>query len=126
MVKDTGFLTNNWEEFIIYMLDGVEKTSIQTTNLIRIIKTLMKNYKNQIKSNLPKIYSQDLLNNLFNHPYTKIEFLCEELNIDRRTAAKYLNQLVDMDMLIKQKIKKDNYYLNHGLFVLLSNVDSVF
>ncbi|NBT86064.1 MAG: hypothetical protein EBT45_06165 [Alphaproteobacteria bacterium] len=113
---------NTWEEFILYMLEGIEKTSNQTTYLIRNIKELMQSHKNKIKTDLPKIYSQDLLNNLFRHPYTKIEFLCEELNIERRTAGKYLDQLVNIGVLTKHKIKKDNFYLNHALFSLLSNI----
>jgi len=113
---------NTWEEFILYMLEGIEQTSNQTTHLIRNIKGLMQSHKNKIKTELPKIYSQDLLNNLFRHPYTKIEFLCEELDIERRTAGKYLDQLVNIGVLTKHKIKKDNFYLNHALFSLLSNI----
>ena len=113
---------NTWEEFILYMLEGIEQTSNQTTHLIRNIKELMQSHKNKIKTELPKIYSQDLLNNLFRHPYTKIEFLCEELDIERRTAGKYLDQLVGIGVLTKHKIKKDNFYLNHALFGLLSNI----
>jgi len=113
---------NTWEEFILYMLEGIEQTSNQTTHLIRNIKELMQSHKNKIKTELPKIYSQDLLNNLFGHPYTKIEFLCEELDIERRTAGKYLDQLVGIGVLTKHKIKKDNFYLNHALFGLLSNI----
>jgi Fic family protein len=113
---------NAWEEFILYMLDGIEQTSHQTTNLIRNIKQLMQSHKDKIRTELPKIYSQDLLNNLFRHPYTKIEFVMEELNVHRLTAVKYLNQLVSTGLLTKHKIKKDNFYLNHALFNLLLNV----
>ena len=70
---------------------------------------------------LPKIYSQDLLNNLFRHPYTKIDFLMKELKIHRNTASKYLEELVDVGLLTKYKIRKENYYLNKDLFDLLCN-----
>ena len=113
---------DTWEEFILYMLDGIEQTSRQTTHLIRNIKQLIQNYKNKIKTELPKIYSQDLLNNFFRYPYTKIDFLCEELGIQRKTASKYLNQLTSIGLLIKHKIKKDNFYLNHELFALFINM----
>ena len=115
---------NTWEEFILYMLNGIEQTSYQTTHLIRNIKNLMQDHKNKIRTELPKIYSQDLLNNLFRHPYTKIEFLSEELNVERRTAGKYLNQLSHIGLITKHKIKNDNFYLNHDLFNLLFNVGS--
>ncbi len=81
----------------------------------------MQKHKQTIKARLPKIYSHELINNLFTHPYTKIDFLTSELGIHRNTARKYLNQLVDIGLLSKHKLGKDNYYLNNDLFKLLSN-----
>lgn len=68
-------ITQNWEPWILFILEAIEQTSIQTTGIIRGIKKLMMDYKQKIRTNLPKIYSQDLINNLFKHPYTKIDFL---------------------------------------------------
>lgn len=110
-----------WEEWILFILEGVEQTSRQTTQLIHDIKELMLLQKTKIRDELPKIYSQDLLNNLFRHPYTKIDFLMDELHISRKTASKYLDELVDLGLLSKQKLWKDNYYLNQSLFNLLLN-----
>jgi adenine C2-methylase RlmN of 23S rRNA A2503 and tRNA A37 len=59
----------------------------------------MASYKQGIRRDLPKLYSQDLLNNLFRHPYTKIEFVEEELGVTRKTASQYLRQLVERDYL---------------------------
>ncbi len=85
----------------------------------------MLRHKQRIRTELPKIYSQDLINNLFQHPYTKIDFLVKELGITRKTAAKYLEELCRVDLLTKHKLGKDNYYLNNDLFNLLSNVSSL-
>lgn len=68
-----------------------------------------------------KIYSQDLLNNLFKHPYTKIDFICEDVGVTRPTATSYLNQLVALGLLSKMKMGRDNYSLNHELYNLLLN-----
>ncbi len=114
-VRDTGA----WEEWILFMLRGVEETSLETLQLIQGIKGLMQNYKHEIRSKLPKIYSQDLLNNLFRHPYTKIEFVQKELNVSRPTATTYLQQLVDHGFLKLIKIGRTNYYLNKPLLDLL-------
>ncbi len=81
----------------------------------------MMSYKQKIRSELTKIYSQDLLNNLFKHPYTKIDFICQDLQVTRPTAVSYLNQLVDAGILSKMKMGRDNYYLNIQLFDLLMN-----
>ena len=106
------------------MLDGVEITARQTTALIHAMTALMQNTKRQVRAELPKIYSQDLINNLFRHPYTKIEFVMDELGLGRKTAAKYLEGVVDLEILSKHKIGKENYYLNEALFQLLSSVSA--
>ena len=116
-VRNTG----EWEEWILYMLEGIEQTSKETIVLIAEIRKLMQEYKHGIRSKLKKIYSQDLLNNLFRHPYTKIEFLSEELNISRKTASNYLNELAEYGFLEKQKIWKTNYYVNVPLYNLFKH-----
>lgn len=113
-----------WTEWVLFMLTGVEETSYQTIELINEIKKLMMQYKHKIRSELPRIYSQDLINNLFKHPYTKIEFIMKELRVSRLTATKYLEKLVDIDLVVKQKIGRDNFYINVPLFALLSKGNS--
>ncbi len=106
------------------MLAGIEETSTLTVLLIQKIKLLMQTQKQQIRSEIPKIYSQDLLNNIFRHPYTKIDFVMADLRVSRKTAIRYLDELVRIGILNKQKIWKDNYYLNDDLIFLLSSVNS--
>jgi Fic family protein len=110
-----------WEEWILYMLIGIEQTSHQTTKLIHDIRDLMEKYKIKLREELPKIYSQDLINSLFRHPYTKIDFITVELQITRKTAAKYLEEIVQIGLLSKHKKFKENYFVNDGLFNLLLN-----
>jgi len=68
------------------------------------------------------IYSKELLDSLFKYPYTKIKFIEEDLGVHRQTVAKYLGQLVVLGLLTTHKVGKTNYYVNHRLFALLSNV----
>ncbi len=110
---------NNWEEWLLFMIKAVEQTSRETIDLIIRIRELMMNYKRTLRDNY-KFYNQDLLNNLFNHPYTKIEFIQRDLNVTRITAANYLNQLADDKLLTKKKLGTANYYINDPLFKLLS------
>lgn len=114
-VRETG----DWEPWLLYMLSGVSDTAKNTIQLITAIKQLMKDYKHRIREQLPKIYRQELLNNLFNHPYTKIEFVMSDLDVSRITATKYLDQLVEHQFLDKQKIGRANYYINAPLCDLL-------
>lgn len=114
-------ITQDWEPWILFMLEAVEQTSIQTTAIIRGIKKLMMEYKKEIREKLPKIYSQDLINNLFKHPYTKIDFIVEDLGITRQTASKYLDQLIELKLITLHKIGKENFYINVALYEFLQN-----
>lgn len=109
-------MSGQWQAWLLWMLQGIEHTAQQTTALIKEIKTLMQYTKEKMRSELPKIYSQDLINNLFKHPYTKIEFVAEDLQVHRNTAIRYLDELVRIGLLDKQKIGKDNYYFNISLY----------
>ncbi|HEY1605052.1 MAG TPA: Fic family protein [Allosphingosinicella sp.] len=113
-VRETG----DWESWILYMLQAVTSTSIDTLRLIGDIKELMRDYKNNLRTNHKKIYSQDLLNTLFRFPYTRIEFLQRELDISRQTAARYLDQLTAGGLLSKHRAGRSNYYINDPLAAL--------
>lgn len=101
------------------MIEAVEKIAYETITLVNKIKTEMMDMKNILRSNY-KFYSQELLNHLFKQPYTKIEFLREDLMISRVTAANYLNKLAEDGVLVKQKLGKTNYYMNPRLVNTLS------
>lgn len=83
---------------------------------------LMQKTKYDLRDRLPKLYSQDLLNNLFRYPYTKIEFIERELGVSRPTATKYLEQLTSAGLVRKQKMGRSNFYINEPLYALLSGV----
>lgn len=115
-VRETG----QWEEWLLYILKGVEETAIETLRLVEGIRLLMAQTKNRMRTEHPKIYSQDLLNNLFRHPYTRIDFVQTELGVSRPTATKYLDELATSGLLLKHKAGRNNYYINEplvGLFL---------
>ncbi len=111
---------DEWENWILYMLDAIIETSTDTIYVIGKIKNLLAEYKHKIRNDY-KFYSHDLINNLFMHPYTKIEFLEKEMGVSRITAAAYLNKLAVDGLLKKEKLGTANYYVNHKLFDILSN-----
>lgn len=113
---------NSWEEWILFMLDGISTTAKDTIRLVNNIRGLMEVFKTAFKDKLHKIYNKELLDVLFKHPYTKIEHVENELNVSYLTARSYLDQLDREGLLSKQKIGKSNYYINHSLYELLHKV----
>ena len=113
-----------WEDWVLYMLEAVEMTAGRTLLTVQAIKTVLMDYKHRIRDQ-HKFYSQDLINNLFSHPYTKIEFLQRDLKVSRMTATRYLDALSDTGFLIKRKIGRGNYYVNVALNQILLNQHSV-
>lgn len=111
-----------WEEWILFMLEAVESTSRQTIKMIQSIRASLLEYKHRIRSQ-HKFYSQDLINNLFYHPYTKIDFLMRDLNIGRITATKYLDALAEDGLLHKEKIGRSNFYINTALYSILTKTE---
>lgn len=114
---------NVWNEWVLWILQGIHETSQQTIYLINEIKKLISECKHIIQSDAAKIYSRELLDSLFKYPYTKIDFLERDLKISRVTATKYLNQLVGLEILHIVKIRRVNYYVNTNLFNLLSEAN---
>lgn len=107
-----------WEDWVLYMLQAVEQTAGQTITTIHAIKTALFDYKHRIRAEF-KFYSQDLINNLFNHPYTKIEFVQQDLKVSRLTATKYMDALDEAGFVQKHKIGRSNYYINVALNQIL-------
>lgn len=111
---------NNFEDWILYILKGVEITSKETIELIEKIQSEMKSYKEEFRSKLPKIYSKELLESLFYEVYTKIVYIEKACGVTRLTATSYLNQLEEIGLLESEKIGREKIYKNIRLIKLLS------
>jgi len=101
------------------MLTAVERTASEAVIIIQQVKAALLEIKRRIRDSY-KFYSQDLINNLFNHPYTKIEYMERDLRVSRLTATNYLNELAEGGFLKKQKIGRTNYYINVALTSILT------
>lgn len=110
-----------WEEWVLYVLTGVEETAKDSIRLINNINILMENTKEKLSKELTRIYSKDLLELLFSHPYTKISFLVDTLGVTRKTASSYLKSMEDIGILKSIKMGRDVYFVNIALFELLKN-----
>lgn len=108
-----------WQEWVLYLLAAVETTAQQTIRTVTDIKAALFDYKHRIRADF-KFYSQDLINNLFMHPYTKIEFVERDLKVSRLTATKYLDALAGAGFVQKVKVGRSNYYINIALNQVLT------
>ncbi len=109
-----------WEAWVLYLLNAVAETARSTLRLVVGIDELMLAMKHEMRDKLPRLYSQDLLNNLFRHPYTKIEYVQHDLQVTRQTASRYLDQLTNEGFVTKEQTGRGNYYVNHRLAALLA------
>ena len=107
-----------WEQWILFMLKGIEETAIQTIELIKEISALMADYKKKLRPLFGRLYKHELINNLFFHPYTKIEYMEKDMMVQRKTATKYLEKIVEAGLLQKVKFGRSNYYINTKLMDL--------
>ena len=118
-VRDKG--TDNskeWEAWILFMLKGVEVTAADTITLVKKIGEMMDDYKRIIRPAFRGKYNHELLNSLFYHPYTKIGHIEANMQVSRQTASRYLEKLVELGLLKKEKMWKENYYINTRLMNL--------
>ncbi len=121
-IRDKGEENSReWQEWILFILKGVEQTALDTTRLVQGISALMQRHKQTLRPLFGKNYKHELLNNLFYHPYTKIELMQRDLMVQRKTAAKYLNVMVEAKVLVVVKIGRENYYINRELMELFLN-----
>lgn len=119
--KSTQGNAHEWEQWILFILKGVEETADETIRLVKGISALMAEYKKALRPLLGKNYKHELLNNLFFHPYTKIDFIMKDMMVQRKTAAKYLDMIVNAGLLEKIKLGRSNYYMNIRLINLFMN-----
>jgi len=109
----------NWEEWILFILKGIEETAKDTLELVKRINVEIESMRNEIKLKLPKIYSKELIDLLFYEFYTKTIYIEKGLSITRKTAVSYLSALEEAGFLVSEKIGKERIYKNKRLFDLV-------
>ena len=113
-----------WEDWIVFMLQGIETTATDTIELVKQIGAIMDYFKSVMRPAFGSKYNHQLLNSLFYYPYTKIEHIATNMQVSRPTATKYLENLVSLGLLEKSHIGRENYYINTQLYNLFANYNS--
>lgn len=110
---------NDWEGWILYMLEMVEYTAKKGLERLRNVTSLMEQIATEIKETLPKVYTKELVEILFRLPYTKRQFLIDAKLGTPKTVGNYLMELEKYGFLISEKVGKEKLYLNHKLMAVL-------
>ena len=108
-----------WEKWVVYMLEMIEQASVDAIAIINQIRVAMAETKTAIRSSF-KFYSQDLINSLYMHPYTKIQLIAKELGVTRITATRYLSALESVGILKKETRGRTNYFINNALVEIIT------
>ena len=112
---------DEWEDWILYMLRAIETNSTQTISKIITIRTLLDNTIEVVKKKAPKIYQKELVELLFEQPYSKIEFVVNRLKVERKAASRYLKELENAGVLKSQKVGRETVYINKELVEILKH-----
>ena len=110
---------DEWEAYILYMLDMIEETSARGLERLNKITAIMDKTAEEIKKRLPKVYSKDLIEILFRLPYTKRQHLIDENIGNLKTVGNYLITLEENGFLKSVKVGKEKLYLNQQLLKIL-------
>ena len=111
--------TEEWEEYLLYILKTIEITAIKTIEKIALITHLLQETIQLVQEKEPKIYRKELIELLFEQPYSKIEYVVEKLNVERKAASRYLKNLEGLGILHSQKIGREIIYVNSKLIEIL-------
>ncbi len=120
-VQVSGGTQSAWENWVLYMLQAVAETAQTSLEIVEGIRRQMEDMKTRMRTQVPKIYSRELLNILFHRPYTRIKFVMENLKVTRPTATRYLDTLARHGLVTKHRFGRDNYYINAALVQMLRN-----
>ena len=112
---------NEWEDYILFMLDMIEETAKKGLKRLHKITVAMEETANEIKKKLPKVYSKDLIAILFRLPYTKRKHLIDENIGNLKTVGNYLIALEENGFLKSEKVGKEKLYLNQKLLRVLED-----
>ena len=118
-------MQGRWQDWIAYMLDAVAETARWTTAKIGAIRALEADTRDYVRTQRPRIYSRELVDVLFTQPYCRIQNVVDAGIAKRETAARYLRELVDIDVLREQRLGKEKLFLHPAYLRLLSAEDHV-
>ena len=109
-----------WEPWILYVLRGVEETAVWTQGKIEAIRKLSRHTAEFFRSRLPKLYSRELIDLIFEQPYCRIQNITQAGLVERHAASRYLKNLVGIGVLEDKAVGRERLFVNPKLLKLLT------
>jgi Fic family protein len=109
-----------WEPWVVFILKGIAETARWTTGKIAAIRHLQEGCIGHVRQQLPKIYSRELVDTVFEFPYCRISNLVDRGIAKRQTASTYLKELVRIGVLEEKQAGKERLFINPRLLHLLT------
>lgn len=109
-----------WEPWVLFLLEGIGETALWTTAKIAAIRSMQEWCIEHVRKKLPKIYSRELVDAVFEFPYSRISNLVERDIAKRQTAATYLRELTRIGVLEEKEAGKERLFINPRLLHLLT------
>ncbi|MDE1464910.1 protein adenylyltransferase Fic [Spartinivicinus poritis] len=116
----------SWQAWILFMLKAVEETARWTTHKINAVRDLLEHTSEYTRQQLPKIYSYELLQVIFEQPYCRIQNLVEKDIAKRQTASIYLKQLCEIGVLGEVPAGKEKLFVHPKLMALMTQDNNEF
>lgn len=117
---------NRWEEWLIYILDAVKNTAQWTTKKIDAIRKLSAHTADYVSHQLPRIYSRELIDVVFEQPYCRISNVVESGIAKRQTASEYLKKLCSIGVLEERKVGREAIFVHPKLFDLVTKESNIY
>jgi Fic family protein len=113
-------MRHNWEAWLLFVLDAVEETAHWTAAKIEAIRRLADHTSAHVREKLPKIYSHELINLIFELPYCRIQNVVESNIAGRQAASRYLKQLVKIGVLQEKSAGREKLFIHPKFLQLLT------
>ena len=117
---------NAWEPWLLYMLSAVEETARWTCVKIAAIRRLAEHTTQFVRAQLPKTYSRELVDVIFEQPYCRISNVVDKQIAQRQAASRYLKELVSIGVLQEVQVGKEKLFIHPKLMQLLTRDDNNF
>ena len=111
--------TRDWAGWISFYLTALERTARRAIETVAEIRKQMDETIEFVRTHAPRIYTKELVEALYEHPYCKNEFVERVTGVERKAASRYLHQLAEVGVLTKRKVGRENLFINTNLMKLL-------